>query len=212
MYSARNLAGRNKITWIVGAALLGGLLFAVGCGDDDDPTCPGAPSAVLLEFNFENFDLEQEIGSHSYTIAASDITGTWDTSNNGVQFFADSNVSVTRFFGIQAEQYVAPVLTFTTTVAKNIGHIQFAHWHNHNFFSTEVYNVKVQFDDGSGFVDLGTFIASSDTYGANESIPGPGQLAPGTYTIRWIPDGLGGGAENTNTDFFALDDVRLSTP
>jgi len=161
---------------------------------------PVAYSEVLLEFNFENFDLGQVEGAPSFKLSSA-LCGSFDMANNGAENII-TRMSVTR----QAGDVNYPELTFTTRVPIDVEELEFNHFHNHNpgFPSYPDYDVDLELDDGSGFVKVGTFLA--DPGYDHDSFAGPGVIQPGTYHYRWIPQV----SPNTGSEFFALDNIRLS--
>lgn len=162
-----------------------------------------AHSETLLEFNFENFDLYDVTGVHSFAVSSA-ISGSHDMANNGIEFFGPPHLklSMTRF----ADDVTFPALTFTTTMPMRLDTIDFMHIHNHTpgYAVYPNYYVNLDLDSGSGFITIGTFLAEPNGYDS-DSISGPGLLPAGTYTLRWValvePD--------TNTAFFGLDNIRL---
>lgn len=164
---------------------------------------PIAHSEVLLEFNFENFSIGDITGVQSYQLSP-DISGTFDMANNGVENFAtlSGHMSMTRFAG----DVNYPELTFTASEPVCVEALEFNHLHNHNpgFPSYPDYEVDLELDGGSGFETVGTFLAEPGY--DQDSFEGPGILPAGTYHYRWIPQV----SPDTNTEFFALDNIRLS--
>lgn len=158
---------------------------------------------VLLEFNFENFSVDQVIGGQSFALSPA-LSGSHDMANNGVELFGAPNLklSMTRFAGTTN----FPELTFSTAVPMRLDTIEFLHIHNHNpgFPTFPSYDVDLELDTGSGYASVGTFLAESNGYDL-DSFSGPGWLQPGTYHLRWIAQAI----PDTNTEFFGLDNIRL---
>lgn len=163
---------------------------------------PGASAKTLLEYDFENFKLGDVQGSPSFIDPG--LTSAYDMANNGVEDFGPPNnkLSMTRFAGSQ----VYPSLNFSLSAPLSLDAIEFLHIHNHNpgFPTYPEYNVDLQLDSGSGFQSLAVFAAKPGGY-ASELIAGPGSLASGSYSLRWIPLVQ----PDTDTEFFGLDNIRF---
>lgn len=163
---------------------------------------PDAGAKTLLEYNFENFELGDVQGSPSFIDPG--LTSDYDMANNGVEDFGPPNnkLSMTRFAG----SWVYPSLNFSLSTPLSLDAIEFLHIHNHNpgFPTYPDYNVDLQLDSGSGFQSLAVFAAKPGGY-ASELIAGPGSLAPGSYSLRWIPLVQ----PDTDTEFFGLDNIRF---
>ena len=161
-----------------------------------------ANAATLIEYDFENFALGQITGGPSST--APGITSAYNMANHGAANFPDfyNNLSITRFFG----SVDFPSLSFSLTSPTSIDRIEFFHIHNHtqSYPTYPDYDVQVQLDAGSGYNTIATFKAVQSGSGT-EVLSGPGLLAPGAYSLRWIPLLT----PDTNTDFFGLDNIRL---
>jgi hypothetical protein len=168
-------------------------------------------AAPVLFWDFEN---TTSSGSVSTSIATSydpNVSGLASQTGGGpAEDFGGSigMVLLTRFFGTYN-----PYITFTTADSLYVSDLTFQHFDNHNpgFPSYPGYSVQLQLDSGSGFVNVGSPLGvSGANYGSTETILLGLQLAPGTYTIRWMPEGLAYGSD-TNTEFFALNDLSLDT-
>jgi hypothetical protein len=160
-----------------------------------------AQAETLLEFDFQNFSGGQKKGSQSAAVPG--ITGIHDMAYGGAETFGTNILSITRFAGT----VYYPELIFTTTETMTLESIEFTHIHNHNpgYPTYPTYDVDVQLDTGSGYESIEQFTAQPGGY-TQEQLEGPGLLLPGIYKIRWIASAL----PNTNTEFFGLDDIRLS--
>jgi len=181
---------------------------------------PGvAQGATLLAWDFENASVGQVVGIAPSIADAGVTTAAFDsfnTGNNGVENFDGSigKLSMTRFFGSPENGDAAPSLQFTLNTAFSLDTITFASYHNHNtgFPTNPSYQYSVQFNSGSGWLDLtppGGLTASGATYGTTSVVTGPGFIGPGTYDIRWVGFGFTYG-NDSNTEFFGLNDVTLA--
>lgn len=179
------------------------LVSAVAIGLQVASPAAYSDADVLLEFNFENFQLGQIQGAPSFQLSPR-VSGSFDMANNGVENFAtlSGHMSMTRFAG----DVNYPELTITACEPVYVEALEFNHFHNHNpgFPTYPDYDVDLELDDGSGFVTVGTFLAEPGY--DHDSFAGPGILPAGTYRYRWIPQV----SPDTNTEFFALDNIRLS--
>lgn len=154
----------------------------------------------LVQYDFENFVNGQKTGTASSI--TSGISSSFTLPNNGVETINGNKLSLTR----QAGLTTYPSLSFTNTNPISLDLISFYQSHNHNNTVTRPgYNVDVKFVSGSNVTTLSTFLAQA---GGNSSltISGPGQLSPGTYSLRWVPR-----VSSTNSDFFALDNITLTS-
>ncbi len=117
-------------------------------------------------------------------------------------------VHLTRFWG--ASNY--PYITITPSQPVFIEDLTFTHRHNHNpgFPTFPDYDVQLQVDSGSGFVNVGGLLnLSSANNGATSTMPVNMLLEPQNYTFRWVPVNLNGGS-NTGTEFFAMNDLIVN--
>ncbi len=117
-------------------------------------------------------------------------------------------VDLTRFLGTYH-----PFITFSTAETLSISDLTFQHVDNHNpgFPTSPQYDVQLQLDSGSGFVDIGSPLTLDVAHGLGgwATMTVNLMLAPGTYTIRWDPRNLAYGTD-TNTEFLALHDLSLN--
>ncbi len=169
----------------------------------------GAQAGVVVAWNFDNAAPGQGSGIAASTAAAGVSNANFSTANVGLWNWEApyGYVLGTQFFGINA-----PSLSFTLANSLNDLTLSFTHYHNHNYSSTRPsYKYAVQINSGSGWIDLAAdLLASYATAGKTETINLSSGLAAGTYAMRWVGYGFGGGARDTNSDFFALNDVSLS--
>jgi len=88
--------------------------------------------------------------------------------------------------------------------------VEFTHFHNHHPIqpSHPSYDIQIQIDLGSGFVDIGSSLnISNANYAATDILPFHVDLLPGTYRLRKDPRDLSGA--HSGGDFFAVNDVTL---
>jgi hypothetical protein len=117
-------------------------------------------------------------------------------------------VFLTRFLG---SQY--PYIEVTATAPMRLEGVSFRHFHNHNpgFPSNPSYLVQLQLGDSNRFTNLGqAFTVSSANHGGEIFVDLGGQaVTAGTFQLRWFPRQLRNGAQDTNTEFFAFQDLTL---
>jgi len=164
-----------------------------------------AMAITLVYWDFENDVTVGTVSSFAPTSSISSITASASQTGGGPsEVFFGSRVHLTRFFGTQY-----PFITLTVTEDIHLSGLTFMHYHNHNagFPTNPNYDVQLQLDSGSGFVDVGAPLnLSPANNGTTDTIAIDTVLTPGTYTIRWMPRNLNGGVD-TGTEFFAIDDL-----
>jgi hypothetical protein len=182
---------------------------------------PRAHAASLLFWDFENTSSAGSISTAVGTPGVSGITGFASQTGGGpAEYFGAGPgvVHLTRYFGTYH-----PYIEFTLTRPMLLTNVTFDHQHNHNFgFPTYPgYATQLQINTGSGYQDIGSPLAlfglfSVDPYDGTQSgyvtgssIPLNVVVAPGTYRIRWDARNLAYGTD-TNTEYFALNNVRLN--
>ena len=165
--------------------------------------------AATLAWDFEN---AISVGSVSTSIGSSDspaISGVMTQTGGGpVEHYTQAYglVLLTRHFPTNY-----PYISITTTKAFYLNSVAFLHVHNHNFSTTQSYNVQLQLDTGSGFMNIGAPVLMN---AANTSTTSTVQLQtllpPGSYQIRFSANGFPNGGSDTGTDFFGLTDVVIT--
>lgn len=118
-------------------------------------------------------------------------------------------VLLTRQFGTEY-----PFVEFTTAVPVVLEGLSFQHLHNHtpNVPAAPSYAVQLQLlSTVRGPVPIGRpLTVSKDNSGAHALIDlGQRSLPAGSYRIRWFPLGLAGGATDTVSDYFGLQQIGL---
>lgn len=168
----------------------------------------------LVEWDFESAGLGQISGIASSFQAGAVASAAFDTGNNGVEDFGGpiGKLSVTRFFSNSGSSF--PFLDFSLSEPARFDSIMFDHYHNHNtgFPSNPQYDVDVEYsgDGGANWAPLGTFVASSTTFGDTVILPGPGNLGVGSHRVRWIGKNFAFG-NDSNTEYFALNNVMIKS-
>lgn len=187
------------------------LISKVGFGAVALALAASAQAGAVVGWNFDNAAPGQVGGIAASTAAAGVSNANFNTGNGYVWDWGTpyGNVVGTPFFNSSSN---TPSLSFTLANSLNDLTLSFTHYHNHNFGSTgPSYKYAVQINNGSGWTDLAAGLtASIDTTGATEHIALSSGLSAGSYSMRWIGYGFGDGGSDTNTDFFALNDVTLS--
>ncbi len=173
---------------------------------------PGLAGAAQLAFwDFENATSTGSISTAQATSSIPYLSAVITQDGGGPAEVFQSpfyTVFLTRFFGLYhpwAELTVTGNSIF-------LNQVTFQHIHNNNngYPTYPDYYVQLQIDTGSGYVDIGDpVLLDQSTSGTTATVDvGNIVLSPGTYRLRWDPRGLHGGT-NTNTEFFALNDVAL---
>ncbi|MFC1759504.1 hypothetical protein ACFL2H_12180, partial [Planctomycetota bacterium] len=119
----------------------------------------------------------------------------------------DGFVNITRFVG---ENF--PFAEFSTDQALTLSGATFEHFHNHNRDGTNPeYDIQLQIDSGNGYADLGsTLTVGAGNSGATSTINLDSfRVEAGTHRIRWAPKNLRLDQTDTDTDFFALNDLSI---
>lgn len=172
---------------------------------------PAANGSYTLTWDFENVTSRGRISSA--TAATSDprvVTGFASQTGGGpVDTLGTAVVHMTRRFGPNQNH---PFIDFTTSQPTTLRSLAYHHIHSHTvgYPTHPSYDVQLQIDDGSGFVDIGSHLTVSAANSGSTAVISLGdlELGAGTYRIRWIPRNLRG--VNTMSDFFAMRDVTLS--
>ena len=200
-------------------------LLALGLGDGQDTS--NVKVEVTEQFLFWDFEntpagpIATSVGlatSPAVTGFVSQTTGTpVETFGGGA-----GKVLITRF--VRADNLPGgnrPFIQFTNTVSIQLEGLEFQHFHNHNpnFPTFGSYDVQLQLDSGIGFSDIGAPLTLNNGNTATTSTISLGSvvLAAGTHQIRWdarnlipgVPPALRGDGTDTNTEFFALNDMTL---
>jgi len=165
-------------------------------------------AASLLSWDFENPSTTGSISTFNATMQAPEMTGFASQTGGGPSEVFTSRVHLTRFLGTVNYPYIE----FTNSEPLFLQSLQFDHFHNHNtgFPTNPSYDVQLQIDDGTGFVDVGNPLnLSSGNYGTNSAMLLDLTIEPGTYQIRWVSRNLAYGTD-TNTEFFAMDNLVLN--
>nr|WP_295130516.1 PEP-CTERM sorting domain-containing protein [uncultured Roseateles sp.] len=170
-----------------------------------------AQAGVVVGWDFENAAIGQISGIDASTTSAGVSNAKFNTGNNGVENFGAvyGKVSATRFFNSSNN---TPSLTFTLANAMSDLSFSFTQFHNHNlgFPTSPQYNFALQINSGNGWTNLASdLIASSASNGSTLSFDLTSGLGAGTHSLRWIGYGFRSG-DNSNTEFFALNNVALS--
>ncbi len=162
----------------------------------------------LIFWDFENPVNVGDVSTFDPTTNVAVITGSASQTAKGpAETWGSNTVHLTRIFG--TTNY--PFISFTTTQGIALESLTFTHYHNHNpgFPTNPSYDVQLQLDSGSGFVDVGGLLnLSNANYGSTDTMDINVDLAPGSYTLRWIPLNLNG-SNDTSTEFFAIDDLSV---
>ncbi len=184
-----------------------------------------ARAGVVAGFSFDNATGFYDGVLHAQTVDASYLGGgvasaSWRTGIDGVtDIFLNSSFegnpgsfsSFTRYFGINGiypNNY--PSLTMTTTAATVVDQVIYTAGSNHSFPNTQSYRVSLQWDSGSSGASWTTLGSNVETGGQHQFImTGPGELAPGIYQFRWVADNFSANPQDTEADFYALDNVTL---
>lgn len=173
-----------------------------------------ASSAATLAFwNFENATSSGSIStsqpvslSFGVTSAIASQTGGGPAENFGGTV---GRVHLTRSLG--AVNY--PYIEFTADRAITLDNLSFVHLHNHNpgFPTNPSYNVQLQLDSGSGYVDIGSpLLLNAANSGTAAAVAlNALRLPSGTHRIRWVPRNLASGTDTTS-EFFAIDALSLN--
>lgn len=182
------------------------LLFAVGCYADVVVASPN-----LLFWDFENqVPFGDTSASNAFSIHPA-IAGTALQSGGGPSELFDRGdgfVHLTRTFG---KEHPFVELTIGETI--QLDGVVYEHLHNHNRRGTRPqYDVQLQLDSGDGFVDIGQPTTLNAAGSGTTSAIGfnPIELTPGTYRMRWDPRNFNRDEIDTNTDFFAVNDLSLN--
>jgi hypothetical protein len=187
------------------------LISKVGFGAVALALAASAQAGVVVGWSFDNAAPGQAGGIAASTAAAGVSNANFSTANVGLWYWGApyGNVVGTQFFGSNSNTLS---LNFTLANSLNDLTLSFTHYHNHNFGNTRPsYKYAVQINSGSGWTDLAADLtASYATTSATEHITLSSGLAAGSYSMRWIGYGFGAGGRDTNSDFFALNDVSLS--
>lgn len=170
-----------------------------------------AQAGVLASWTFQNAANNKTSDIEASSTATGVRKALFNTDNNGVENWSGNKLSVTRYFDSKDN---TPWLSFTLDNTVENLKLSFTHFHNHNWgFPTQgQYKFGLQLDQGKGFHSVAgaqDLIASSATSGQNLSIDLAASLGPGSYSVRWVGYGFRRG-DNSNTEFFALDNVTLS--
>ncbi len=165
-------------------------------------------AATLISWDFENPSTVGGVSTFAPTTSIGPVTGSASQTGGGPAETFSSVVHLTRFFGTQY-----PFLTLTVSEDTFLESLTFTHYHNHNpgFPTNPSYDVQLQLDSGAGFVNIGGLLnLSSLNSGGTDTMSVSTVLQPGTHTLRWFPQNLNGGSPDTNTEFFAIDDLTVT--
>ncbi len=199
MTAIHHLLSRASLTGVLAAAALAAV--------------PTAQAGVVVGWAFDNATTNQLTNIAASTMASGVTNASFSAPNHGVVDWhgaLGNKVLLTRFFD---NGTTVPSMSFTLADTLDNLTLSFTTYHNHNpgFPTYQQYKYAVQINDGSGWTNLmADLIASNATRALAVDVPLTASLGPGTYSMRWIGYGYAYGT-NSNTEYFALDNVTLST-